>query len=195
MAELTILAQSLANVENVQWIVVEQYRRSKRVTEFMSKVSIPHFHLTSGGKVRSGNLCNGMRNIALEFMRQYQKNYQGGVVHFANTDRVYSASVWEKMRKVEHVGIWPVIRSREQFKCDPELVFEPYRVKAKYPVNTGSVGFSSTALLNTSYTFSQTVQDTAGISDLIDVMVDSADDIEVISCDEHFVWYIPFQKS
>ena len=191
LAELTILASSLAAVNNVEWIVVEQFRQSSHVTKFLSTCNTTHHHLV--GNVRRGNLCNGLRNSALDFMRRYQNRFKDGVIHFANTDRVYSPRAFEEMRKVEHVGIWPTQRARERFTCNPELTLQSSH-HVKYRLNVGSVGLSSNAVLESSFKFKISESDTQGIGGLIAELIDDVQDIEVISCEGMFVWYIPFQR-
>ncbi|KAL5270627.1 hypothetical protein ACHWQZ_G001360 [Mnemiopsis leidyi] len=158
LAELTILASSLAAVNNVEWIVVEQFRQSSHATKFLSTCNTTHHHLV--GNVRRGNLCNGLRNSALDFMRRYQNRFKDGVIHFANTDRVYSPRAFEEMRKVEHVGIWPTQRARERFTCNPELTLQSSH-HVKYRLNVGSVGLSSNAVLESSFKFKIRVQRTS----------------------------------
>ena len=191
LAELTIMASSLAPVKNVVWIIVEQFRQSHHVTEFLSTCNTTHYHIV--GKTRRGNLCNGLRNSALEFMRRYRNVFKDGVIHFANTDRVYSPSAFEEMRKVEHVGIWPTQRARERFTCNPKLTLQSsYYVK--YRLNIGSVGLSIDAVLDSGYKFKISESDTQGLGGLIAELVDDVEDLEVISCDGRFVWYIRFQR-
>ena len=170
---------------------MEQYGRTPRVEEFLATCHIPHYHLSSEGQVRSGNLCNGLRNTALQFMRSHRGNFTAGVVHFANTDRVYSASVFQKMRQVKRVGIWPTLLAREEFKCNP-LMLNTFNSPYKYPVNVGSAGFSSSVLLDSTVTLPVSISDTAAVSLLIDQLVGSVEEIEVVSCDGRFIWFIPF---
>ena len=119
--------------------------------------------------------------------------FKDGVVHFANTDRVYSPSAFEEMRKVQHVGIWPTQRARERFTCNPKLTLQSsYYVK--YRLNIGSVGLSVDAVLDSDYKFKISESDTQGVGGLIAKLVDDVEDLEVISCDGRFVWYIRFQR-
>ncbi|KAL5270625.1 hypothetical protein ACHWQZ_G001359 [Mnemiopsis leidyi] len=191
LAELTIMAQSLKDVSNVIWLVVEQWKHTEKVSQFLSKISTPHLHLTSFDRVKEGNLCNGLRNEVLDFMRRYDYQYRDGVIHFANLDRVYATQAFEEMRKVEHVGIWPTERSWEQFECQP-FKFYPNKDGIKYPIDVGSIGFSSNALLDSELTFDPAVSDVEGVSRMVAGLVKSKDELEIVSCDGRFVWKLPF---
>lgn len=186
LAELTLLAQALAHIPYLQWIVLE-VSKTDMVVDFLEKTNLQYKHLDSGGKVKSGNMCNALRNIALDYLTENSAN-SSGVILFANLDRTYSSELFEKVRDIETVGIWPTVFAKEQFTCDP-LKFN--METPKYPINLGSVGFNSTALLNTSRRFDVNVSDTQGISSLVEGLVSSNDDIKVISCDGQYVWYTP----
>ena len=164
---------------------------TERVSQFLSKVSTPHLHLSSMGRVKEGNLCNGLRNEVLDFMRRYDYQYQDGVIHFANLNRVYAPQAFEEMRKVERVGIWPTERSWEQFRCKP-FEFYPNQDGLRYPIDVGSIGFSSNALLDSDLSFDPDVSDVEGMSRLVAGLVKSQADLEIISCEGKFVWYLPF---
>ena len=186
LAELTLLAQALEHIPYLQWIVLE-VSKTKLVIDFLSKTNLMYTHLDSGGKVKTGNKCNALRNIALDYLSENMGN-SSGVILFANLDRTYSSELFEKVRDIEKVGIWPTVFAKEQFSCDP-LKFN--MKSPKYPINLGSVGFNSTALLKTSRRFNVAVSDTMGISHLVEGLVSSKDEIKVISCDGQFVWYTP----
>jgi hypothetical protein len=186
LAELTILAQALAHIPYLQWIVLE-ITKTNLVTEFLAKTNLQYIHLDSGGKVKSGNLCNALRNIALDYLTENSGN-SSGVILFANLDRTYSSELFDKVRDIEKVGIWPTIFAKEQFTCNP-LKFNLQ--SPKYPINLGSVGFNATALLKTARRFDVDVSDTDGISNLVDGLVSDANEITVISCQGQFVWYTP----
>merc|ERR1719204_105268 len=56
LAELTIMSRALEDVPNVEWIVLEQRRKSSHVSQFLSKVTPPPLHTDGGGRVAGGNL-------------------------------------------------------------------------------------------------------------------------------------------
>lgn len=187
LAELTLLAQAFAHIPYLQWIVLE-VTKTRLVTEFLGKTNIKYEHLDSGGKVKVGNKCNALRNIALDYLAKENTANSSGVILFANTDRTYSAELFEKVRDIEKVAIWPTVFAKEQFTCDP-LKFN--LAKPKYPINLGSVGFNSTALLQTGKRLDIIKSDTEGMSSLVEALVTSKDEIKVISCDGEYVWYTP----
>ena len=185
LAELTLLAQALAHIPYLQWIVLE-VTKTKLVTDFLGSTNIQYTHLDSEGKVKSGNKCNALRNIALDYL--VTSGNSSGVVLFANLDRTYSSELFDKVRDIEKVGVWPTVFSEEEFVCNP-LQFK--LASPKYPINLGSVGFNSTALLKTARRFDVNLSDTEGISSLVEGLVSGNEEITVISCDGQFVWFTP----
>lgn len=185
LAELTLLAQALAHVPFLQWIVVE-ISKTSLVSDFLESTNLHFTHLDNGGVMEQGiNKCNVLRNTALGHLRESHVN-SSGVILFANLDRLYSTELFIKVRDIKKVGIWPTIFAKEQFECNP-LKFN--QNIPKYPINLGSVGFS-TALLQTELTLPPRVSDTDAISQITDALISGKEEVEIISCSDQFVWFI-----
>ena len=187
LTELTILAQALAHTPFLQWIVVE-ITKTSLVTNFLATTNLSYTHLDNAGVMEKGvNKCNVLRNTALAHLRQTLGN-SSGVILFANLDRIYSTELFDKVRNIKKVGIWPTVFALEQFKCDP-LKFS--QIQPKYPINLGSVGFSTAALLHSELTFPPRISDTDAISLIADGLIAGSEEIEIISCSDQLVWFIP----
>ena len=185
LAELTIQANALEHIPFLQWIVVE-ITKTSLVTNFLATQNISYTHLDNNGVMdRSVNWCNVLRNTALAHLKQTQKN-STGVILFANLDRIYNSELFYKVKNIKKVGIWPTVFAKEQFQCNPLKFSNNY---PKYPINLGSVGFS-TALLHSELEFPPLVSDTEAISLITDGLISSDEEIEVISCSQQLVWFI-----
>lgn len=186
LAELTVLAQALAHVPFLQWLVVE-IAKTSLIKEFLSSTNLQFTHLDNGGVLEKDvNKCNVLRNTALEHLRENHGNSSGAIL-FANLDRLYSTELFEKIRDIKLIGIWPTMFAKEQFECNP-LKFN--QNMPKYAINLGSVGFS-TALLQTGLTFPPRVTDTDAISLIIEGLISDKEEIETISCSQGLVWFLP----
>ena len=191
LAELTILAQALEHIPYLHWIVME-FEMTDPVTHFLTETNLQYTHLDSNGTmtgfVPGINACNGLRNIALDHMGVKHGN-SSGVILFANLDRTYSAELFDKVRDIKKVGIWPTVFAKEQFVCNP-LRFN--QAAPSYPINLGSVGFSTDILSKgPELRFPLKVSDTDGISWLMKGFISDKAEIEIVSCDGQFVWFTP----
>ena len=189
LAELTLLAQSLAHVPFLHWVVVE-FSKTSLVRDFLSSTNIHYEHLDSDGAMtgfQSGvNACNGLRNKALDYLTTKYSN-SSGVILFANLDRTYNSALFEKIRNVEKIGIWKTMFAKEQFTCEPLKFVLPI---PKYALNLGSVGFS-TQLLQANLRFPLDISDTDGVSLFIEQFMREPKDLRVMSCHDQLVWYTP----
>lgn len=191
-AELSSLAQSLAHIPYLTWVVME-FTKTQLVSDFLEGTNLEYLHLDSAGKItgfsKDINACNVLRNVALDHLAN-NKKVLDGVIIFGNTDRIYNSDMFEKIRRLQRdVGIWPTGLTTDEFSCKP-LKFVNTKSDLKYPLNIASVGFSS-KIVSQGLHFEEDVSDTTGVSRIVEQLVENADQIQAISCDITSVWYIP----
>lgn len=121
-AELTRLSQTFMLVPNLHWIVVEDAdQKTPLVANLLRKSDIPHTHLVAPTpqewkrkeKEPNWKKPRGVlqRNKALDWLRNelsYDVTSDQGVVYFADDDNVYSLEIFDEMKKIKKVGVWPV---------------------------------------------------------------------------------------
>ncbi|KHN87042.1 putative glucuronosyltransferase sqv-8 [Toxocara canis] len=118
-ADLTRLAQTVAHVPNLYWIVVEDAEAtSTAVADVIRRTRLPSAHLHSQTPASmkmndtdpSWKLPKGVlqRNAALNWLRVNFGSLKRGVVYFGDDDNVYDWRLFEEMRYVKKVGVWPV---------------------------------------------------------------------------------------
>uniref|UniRef100_A0A914RLL3 Galactosylgalactosylxylosylprotein 3-beta-glucuronosyltransferase n=1 Tax=Parascaris equorum TaxID=6256 RepID=A0A914RLL3_PAREQ len=116
-ADLTRLGQTLAHVPNLYWIVVEDAEvKSAALTQLIERTHIPsaHLHALTPSNMRINDsdpnwkLPRGVlqRNAALNWVNF--GNLKRGVVYFGDDDNVYDWRLFNEMRHVKKVGVWPV---------------------------------------------------------------------------------------
>ncbi|CAJ0581586.1 unnamed protein product, partial [Mesorhabditis spiculigera] len=118
-ADLTRLSQTLAQVPNLHWIVVEDAdSTSSSVAEVIKRVKLPYTHVNAKTptdmKMKyedpSWKLPRGVaqRNVALAWIRRQFASLKRGVVYFGDDDNTYDWRLFSEMRAIDRVGIWPV---------------------------------------------------------------------------------------
>jgi len=120
-ADLTRLGQTLVHVPNLFWIIVEDADELSPLPRALLKrlnfVSSYHIAARTPEKMRMNasdpnwKLPRGVvqRNAALQYLRT---NHRGlnkkSVVYFGDDDNVYDWRLFDEMRKIDKVGVWPV---------------------------------------------------------------------------------------
>ncbi|XP_059481266.1 galactosylgalactosylxylosylprotein 3-beta-glucuronosyltransferase I [Neocloeon triangulifer] len=127
-AELTRLYQTLLLVPNLHWVIVEDAEApTPLVKNLLASSGLSHTHLHAHTppaqklKAKDPHWAKPrgvlQRNTALEWLRSDGPlkvapiNPDGeplGVVYFADDDNSYSIRLFEEMRYVQNVGVWPV---------------------------------------------------------------------------------------
>ncbi|GJQ81492.1 GlcAT-I [Trypoxylus dichotomus] len=119
-AELTRLSQVLRLVENFHWIVVEDSdTKTDLVTNLLNESHLLHTHLAAKtppfeklkNKDPRWKKHRGVeqRNAGLKWLRENLiLNKDKGIVYFLDDDNTYSVKLFEEMRKIRKVGVWPV---------------------------------------------------------------------------------------
>ncbi|KAK9688133.1 Glycosyltransferase family 43 [Popillia japonica] len=119
-AELTRLSQTLRLVENLHWIVVEDSdTKTNLVVNLLNESHLIYTHIAAKtppfeklkDKDPRWKKHRGVeqRNAGLKWLREnlvLSKNK--GVVYFLDDDNTYSVKLFDEIRKVRKVGVWPV---------------------------------------------------------------------------------------
>ncbi|XP_077291573.1 galactosylgalactosylxylosylprotein 3-beta-glucuronosyltransferase I-like isoform X2 [Arctopsyche grandis] len=114
-AELTRLAQTLMWLDNFHWIVVEDSdTKTPLVESFLLQTNLEYTHLVARTKKNKQlkPTARGVeqRNAGLDWLRKnlHNDDQLNGVVFFMDDDNTYSLQIFEEMRLVRKVGVWPV---------------------------------------------------------------------------------------
>lgn len=120
LADLTRMRNTLWLVPKLVWILVEDAgHKTYKLKRFLADSQIEHVHLneetSSDMRIKSGekewSKPRGVlqRNKALEWLRENANNIDhNGVVYFADDDNTYDLRLFEEIRFVKKVGVWPV---------------------------------------------------------------------------------------
>ncbi|XP_053671812.1 galactosylgalactosylxylosylprotein 3-beta-glucuronosyltransferase P [Anopheles nili] len=109
--ELTRLGYTLKHVQNLLWIVVEDSEnRTEPVARLLSEIGVPFVQLAAPmpaqyrkQKVKPRGVSN--RNRALQWIRA---NATEGILYFADDDNTYNLKLFEQLRHVRKVAMFPV---------------------------------------------------------------------------------------
>ncbi|MFH4975449.1 hypothetical protein AB6A40_002158 [Gnathostoma spinigerum] len=118
-ADLTRLAQTLAHVPSILWIIVEDAEEiSPAVAMIARQNGVPFVHLCAitPPKLKlndtdpSWKLPKGVnqRNTALAWLRKNYGSHRSGVVYFGDDDNTYDLRLFEEIRATKQLGVWPV---------------------------------------------------------------------------------------
>ncbi|XP_022804517.1 galactosylgalactosylxylosylprotein 3-beta-glucuronosyltransferase 3-like isoform X4 [Stylophora pistillata] len=119
-AELTRLSQTLKHVKDFHWIIVEDsHEKTPLVTRFLARSGLNYTHLNIRTPVELRPLKNKprwtkargveQRNIAIKWLRDNVNiNKTNAVVYFADDDNTYDIRLFEEMRNIKKIGVWPV---------------------------------------------------------------------------------------
>ncbi|XP_035777696.1 galactosylgalactosylxylosylprotein 3-beta-glucuronosyltransferase P-like [Anopheles albimanus] len=109
--ELTRLGYTLKHVQNVLWIVVEDSENcTDSVRHLLDEIGVPYVQITAPmpakyrkQKIKPRGVSN--RNRALQWIRA---NATEGVLYFADDDNTYNLRLFEQLRWVRKVAMFPV---------------------------------------------------------------------------------------
>ncbi|CAD5211632.1 unnamed protein product [Bursaphelenchus okinawaensis] len=118
-ADLTRLLHTLSFIPNLIWIIVEDSAQTSPLLDDMlkdSKVKVVHLNSETPENMRLSEKDPNwkkprgvvQRNTALDWIRTNYMSLRKGVVYFGDDDNVYSWELFEEIRKVSLVGVWPV---------------------------------------------------------------------------------------
>uniref|UniRef100_A0AC35FLY1 Galactosylgalactosylxylosylprotein 3-beta-glucuronosyltransferase n=1 Tax=Panagrolaimus sp. PS1159 TaxID=55785 RepID=A0AC35FLY1_9BILA len=119
-ADLTRLGQTLAHVPNLFWIIVEDSdepsEMPSQLLERLKFTSSVHIVARTPAEIRRNETDPNwkfprgvaQRNAALEYLRTNHRSFKKSIVYFGDDDNVYDWRIFDEMRKIEKVGVWPV---------------------------------------------------------------------------------------
>ncbi|XP_065204058.1 galactosylgalactosylxylosylprotein 3-beta-glucuronosyltransferase I-like [Planococcus citri] len=119
-AELTRLSQTFRLVQNFHWIVVEDANEPSILVANLLRTSSlnytqlvvptpPSWKRSNSKSVESKFKGIPQRNAAIRWLRENKnKDTDRGVVYFADDDNTYSVKLFQEMRFINKVGVWPV---------------------------------------------------------------------------------------
>ncbi|KAH8379300.1 hypothetical protein KR009_004102 [Drosophila setifemur] len=112
LAELTRLGYTLKHVANLLWLVIEDANSTNPlVAHTLDRIGVPYEYMVAPmpekykqtKRAKPRGVSN--RNRGLEYLRQHATE---GVLYFADDDNTYDISIFEQMRYISKVAMWPV---------------------------------------------------------------------------------------
>ncbi|KAH8259858.1 hypothetical protein KR026_012016, partial [Drosophila bipectinata] len=112
MAELTRLGYTLKHVANLLWLVIEDANKTNPlVAHTLDRIGVPYEYMVAPmpekykqtKRAKPRGVSN--RNKGLQYLRQHATE---GVLYFADDDNTYDISIFEQMRYINKVAMWPV---------------------------------------------------------------------------------------
>ncbi|CAD0197858.1 unnamed protein product [Chrysodeixis includens] len=227
-ADLTRLSQTLMHVKNFHWVVIEDStEKTKLVANLLKESNLKYTHLnikthrTKHSTVMDINIClfktslyntswycaSGVeqRNLALDWLKGYLQKSEDtrGVVYFMDDDNTYSLKVFDEMRKVKKVGVWPVgivggMRVEMPLVSDGKVSgfnawWKPFR---PFPIDMAGFAINATLFLeHPEAKFSRKVQSGFQESEILKYFA-TKEDLEPLAdnCTKVYVWHTRTQK-
>ncbi|CAG7819880.1 unnamed protein product [Allacma fusca] len=111
--DLTRLSQTLMHVPSIMWLVIEDAEAlSPQVSAILRRSGVRFIHMIAPmpkdqqkKKVKARGVSN--RNKGLEWIRENYVDTRG-VVYFADDDNTYDLRLFDEIRSVKRIGMWPV---------------------------------------------------------------------------------------
>ncbi|XP_067048033.1 galactosylgalactosylxylosylprotein 3-beta-glucuronosyltransferase 3-like [Acropora muricata] len=119
-AELTRISQAFKAAKKLHWIVVEDsVQKTDLVGNFLKSSGLKYTHLNIRTPLtlrrhkkefrRLKPRGVEQRNLAIEWLRKnINPQRTPGVVYFADDDNTYDSQIFDEMRWIQGVGVWPV---------------------------------------------------------------------------------------
>ncbi|KAG6442495.1 galactosylgalactosylxylosylprotein 3-beta-glucuronosyltransferase I [Manduca sexta] len=207
-ADLTRLSQTLSLVKNFHWIVIEDSEtKTKLVENLLKESSLKYTHLNVKTHKAKHSTASGVeqRNAALEWLRGYLETAEDkkGVVYFMDDDNTYSLKVFEEMRKINKVGVWPVgivggMRVEMPLVTNGKVtgfnaVWKPFR---PFPIDMAGFAINATLFLDhPDAKFSRKVQSGFQESEILKYFT-TKEEMEPLAdnCTKVYVWHTRTQK-
>ena len=116
VAELTRLSQTLLNVQNLVWIIVEDSKSCSSIVGsilFGNRERIPYVHLTSPmPEMYKSEFFKprgvSSRNAAVKWIIDQEMILPPGVAYFGDDDNTYDLKLFEEIRLTKKVSMFPV---------------------------------------------------------------------------------------
>ncbi|CAF2546236.1 unnamed protein product [Rotaria sp. Silwood2] len=215
VADLTRLAQTLYLIPNLIWIVVEdESQLTRRIHRLLKSFHLPFVHLNIATPDYMKPTQNqstwrrprGMfqKNVGLQWIRQNTNSNDDALIYFADDDNTYHWKLFQEIRKVQSVGVWPVGLVGELFYERPVCLkgkvyswFHYVYRKRKFP--TDMAGFAIHLRLfhqYSNYTFNVSANSVAEQeSQILDTMT-TMDQLECLAnnASKIYVWHTKTQS-
>ncbi|CEF61163.1 Glycosyl transferase, family 43-containing protein [Strongyloides ratti] len=212
------LKQTLINVPNLLWIVVEDSDKTNSDMEkFLKESKIPFAHLsikTPKNKKLKDNDPNWLlpkgvlqRNEALKWIRINWAGRKNAIIYFGDDDNTYDLKLFNEIRQIKKVGIWPVgivggllaetplISSKSRKIIGFNSIWKPERT---FPIDMAAFAFNISLLHdNPKAEFSYDVPRGYQESHFLSTLNIKVDDLEPKAnmCNTVLVWHTRTEKA
>ena len=207
-ADLTRLSQTLMQVPNFHWIVVEDssyktplvtnlLKISKMKYSHLNKATDPGHKFDINHPIYSIKRGVDQRNCGLQWIRDNLSRNNSGVVYFMDDDNTYSLQLFEEMRFTKKVSVWPVgLAGKIKFEgpnCENDKVVSWHTMRdppqRKFPIDMAAFAVSVKMVLehpNAGFTYRTAIEDK-----FLKSLGLSQDDFEAKAnnCTEVLVWH------
>ncbi|XP_026332503.1 galactosylgalactosylxylosylprotein 3-beta-glucuronosyltransferase I [Hyposmocoma kahamanoa] len=208
-ADLTRLSQTLLLVKNFHWIVIEDSEeKTPLVANLLRESTLKYTHLFIKTHKSKHSTASGVeqRNEALNWLRHHlsQAEDKKGVVYFMDDDNTYSLKIFDEMRKIREVGVWPVgivggMRVEMPLVVDGKVVgfnavWKPFR---PFPIDMAGFAINATLFLfHPDAKFSRKVQSGFQESEILKYFTTKFK-LEPLAenCTKVYVWHTRTQKT
>ncbi|VDN84282.1 unnamed protein product [Brugia pahangi] len=214
-ADLIRLAQTLVYVPNLYWIVVEDANKtSPFITEIFKRYRIKFAHLyalTPPEKKPSEvdpnwKIARGVfqRNKALMWLRENLSRSKRGIVYFGDDDNTYDWRLFDEMRSIERVGVWPVglvgglivetARLSEGGNVSFNSLWKPER---PFPIDMAAFAINLSLALNANALFTYDVPRGYQESHFLTTLGLNRNDLELKAdgCTKVYVWHTRTERT
>lgn len=165
-ADLIRLAQTLAFIPNLYWIVVEDANSTSRfIADILKRyrIKFAHLHALTPSEKKPNEtdpnwkIPRGVvqRNKALLWLRKNLGSYRKGVVYFGDDDNTYDWRLFDEIRSVQKVGIWPVglvgglIAETAQITGDNEVSFNSqWKPERPFPIDMAAFAINLSLIVD-----------------------------------------------
>ncbi|CAH4036775.1 unnamed protein product [Pieris brassicae] len=207
-ADLTRLSQTLMLVRNFHWVIIEDSETKTNLVENLLKEStLKYTHLNVKTQKSKHSTASGVeqRNAALSWLRDHLRQVEDkkGVVYFMDDDNTYALKVFDEMRKIKKVGVWPVgivggMRVEMPLVTDGKVtgfnaVWKSFR---PFPIDMAGFAINATLFLNhPEAKFSRKVQSGFQESEILKYFT-TREELEPLAdnCTKVYAWHTRTQK-
>uniref|UniRef100_A0A0R3RWP0 Galactosylgalactosylxylosylprotein 3-beta-glucuronosyltransferase n=1 Tax=Elaeophora elaphi TaxID=1147741 RepID=A0A0R3RWP0_9BILA len=214
-ADLIRLAQTLAYVPNLYWIVVEDASNtSPFIAEIFKRYRIRFAHLNAltppekkpnetdpNWKIARGVI---QRNKALMWLRKNLDRSRKGIVYFGDDDNTYDWRLFDEMRSIERVGVWPVglvgglIVETAKLSEDKNISFNSlWKPERPFPVDMAAFAVNLSLALNAKAFFTYDVPRGYQESHFLTSLGLKRNDLELKAdgCTKVYVWHTRTERT
>lgn len=207
-ADLTRLSQTLMLVKSFHWIIIEDSKeKTPLVANLLKESKLQYTHLNAKTIVNKQLTASGVeqRNAGLDWLKNNLKSEEQrkGIVYFMDDDNTYALKLFDEIRKVKKVGMWPVglvggMRVEMPIVNQGKIagfnaVWKPFR---PFPIDMAGFAINVSLILDhPEAKFSRKVQSGYQESEILKYVA-TIDDLEPLAenCTKVYVWHTRTQK-